>query len=150
MAVIVKLEVKPPRFPVVTHEGLVKLIPVAPHITTALEEVEGQISVRKVYENKGWVLLQDLYLQEGRQDLWQAWLDHRKALEQARKDSLQIESFPDKYLPREVHRRRAGHRPMAKTWKMPELPPVDMDEPEVPAPVKRGGRKPKVEIDPEG
>lgn len=143
MATIIKMEVAPPRYPVVTPEGAVKMVPLAPHVSTALESVDGEVVVKRAYESKGWVLLKDLYLQDGRQDLWKAWEDHQAARTKARKDSLQIDSFPDAYLPKEVHRRRAGHRPMAKTWKMPDLPPIDLSDEQEPAPAPRKGRPPK-------
>ncbi|MCY1055433.1 hypothetical protein [Nannocystis sp. SCPEA4] len=124
-----------------------KLVQVASNITTALEFDEGgEAVVTKSYERKGWVLLQDLYRQEGRMDLWKAWEDHRAAILAARKDGLSIAGFPDKYLPREVHRRRAGHRPESKAFSLPDLPAVDLSEPEVEAsPAPRKGRPPKAQ-----
>lgn len=144
----------PPRLPVVSPEGLVKLVAVASNITGALElDDEGNPVLVRSYARKGWEKLEDLYIREGRPDLWSTWQKHREAIETARREGLSIAGFPDKYLPREVQRRRAGHRPMSTLWVMPDLPEVSMDEPEVeeveaPAPVKRGGRKSKVEVEP--
>jgi len=155
MARVRSAYVDPPRYPVVSPEGLVKLVPVAQNITTALEfDEDGEVVMTKTYERKGWIMLETLYAQEGRSDLWSTWKQHRAALEAARKDGLSLPGFPDKYLPREVQRRRAGHRPQAVTWTMPDLPAVDMEGPaEVdldPAPALKRGRKPKVEpVDPE-
>lgn len=150
MARVIKAEVDPPRFPVVNAEGQIKLIPLAPHVSTALEVQDGEVVLRRSYERKGWAMLQDLYARENRADLWKLWKDHRRAIEDARRESQSPPPpFPDKYLPREVQRRRAGQRPTNSTFSFPDLPEVSMDEPEEfesePAPAPKRGRKPKVE-----
>lgn len=143
--------VDPPRIPVVTPEGIIKLVQVAANITGALElDEEGEVQVGKSYEKKGWVLLRDLYAQEGRMDLWTAWEGHRAAVMKARKEGMSVQGWPDKFLPREVQRRRAGHRPASTAYVLPELAPVDLSEEEsepAPAPGPKRGRK--VKMDPE-
>ncbi|WP_434424606.1 hypothetical protein [Nannocystis pusilla] len=129
-----------------------KLVQVASNITGALElDEEGQPVVTKSYERKGWVLLQELYNREGRVDLWSAWKAHRSATLEARKDGLSTPSWPDKFLPKEVQRRRAGHRPASTAYVLPELAPVDLSEDEIepaPAPGPKKGRKAKMDPEP--
>lgn len=146
--------VDPPKIHVVSPEGLVKPIMVAANIRGALElDDEGTPVLVRSYFKAGWAILRDLYMQEGRQDLWHAWEAYQEARKKAKKDGLQVPSFPDKYLPREVQRRRAGHHPESKQWVMPDLPEVSMEEPvedEVePVPAPKRGRKQKAEIEPQ-
>lgn len=132
-----------PRYPVVTPEGIIKLVACANNVTGALElDEDGTPAVVRSHVKKGWILLQDLYQQEGRMELWKAWADHQAARMRARKDGQKIPAFPEQYLPAEVQRRRAGHRPLAHTWSMPTFEPVSLD---APAPVGRGPGRPRKE-----
>lgn len=142
------LRVDPPRYPVVTHEGLIKLVAVADNITGALELVEGEVVVSRAHAKMAWILLQKLYEAERRMDLWQAWESHQLALRAARAQGQTIPAFPDEYLPAEVQRRRAGVRPNTTTWTVPILKPIvvelaaPVDAP-APAPVAAPARKAK-------
>lgn len=123
------MEADLPRYPVVTPEGLIKLVPCAVNVTGALEmDEDGTPAVVRSHAKKGWVLLQDMYRSEGRMDLWKAWTEHQIARQLARKDGMKIPAFPAEYLPQEVQRRRGGQRPMAHTWTMPVLAPVVVDD----------------------
>lgn len=134
------IEADLPRFPVVTPDGTIKLCACTLNVTGALEmDEEGSPAVVRSHAKKGWVLLQDLYAQEGRMDLWAAWSSHQTARLKARRDGQKIPPFPAEYLPAEVQRRRAGHLPIIHTWTMPVLAPVAVEEP------KKGPGRPKKE-----
>lgn len=131
MARLRDMESEIPRYPVVTGEGLIKLVACASNVTGALEvDEDGSPAVVRSHAKKGWVMLQDLYQQEGRMDLWQAWSSHQMARLKAKKDGQKIPAFPPEYLPEEVQRRRAGQTPVSHTWTMPVLAPVAISEPE--------------------
>ena len=130
------METDLPRYPVVTPDGLIKLVACAQNVTGALEmDEDGAPAVVRSHAKKGWVLLQELYQGEGRMDLWQAWTGHQVARAKAKKDGQTIPAFPSEYLPAEVQRRRAGQTPISHSWVMPVLAPVAVDEPKrAPAP----------------
>lgn len=132
------IEIEPPRFPVVSPEGLIKMVAVAGNIRGALEIGEAGIVLSRYHERQGWQLLQTLYQNEGRIDLWEAWQGHQAAHQAARRYKHSIDSFPAEYLPAEVQRRRAGARPNATVWKMPTLSPIKVD-----APADKPARAPK-------
>lgn len=112
----------PPRYPVVTDRGLIKLVAVAPGVNGALYEHNGRVKVNDEHEAAGWVLLEMLYEAEGRADLWQIYQDQQRA----RASGFDVDPLPAEYLPEEVRRRRAGHRPGRKKWTLPalEAPPA--------------------------
>lgn len=123
-------DINPPTIHVVNPHGLVKPVQVASNIRGALElDDDGQPVLVRSYAKSGWAILRDLYEAEGRMDLWRAWEAYQEARAQAKKESRPVPKFEDRYLPREVHRRRAGHLPSATVWTMPDLPPVDMSDP---------------------
>ena len=133
-----------PRFPVVTDSGLIKLVACASNVTGALElDEDGTPAVVRSHAKKGWVLLQELYSQEGRMDLWQAWQSHYQARLKAKRDGQKIPAFPSEYLPDEVARRRAGPTPNSHTWQMPVLAPVAISDPESAQNQKRGPGRPR-------
>jgi hypothetical protein len=80
------------------------------------------------HEAEGWELLEELFRKEGRQDLWQDWRDHQKAVVAARALKQTIEPFPVAYLPAEVQRRRKGFAPNKVTWTAPTRAPIVVDE----------------------
>ena len=125
----------PPRYPVVTKTGLIKLVMVAPGINGALFEYEGEIKVAPSHEKEKWVLLEKLYEDEGRLDHWAVWQDYQRA----RKAGMECDPLPDEYLPQEVLRRRAGHIPGKKRWSPPGAQPAVSEE-------KRGPGRPKKEV----
>lgn len=118
------ISIDPPRFALVSPEGLIKMVAVAENIKGALELVAGRVVLAREHEQAGWVFLEKLYADIGRQDLWQHWLKHRETLTAARRAGQTIAPFPDEYLPPEVRKRRAGHRPNAYKWEMPALEPA--------------------------
>lgn len=122
-----------PRYPLVTPEGIVKMVAVASNVKGALVMEEGSVMLSRFHEKQGWQLLQRMYVNEGRADLWAAWESHQAALQEARRRGQSIPAFPAEYLPAEIHRRRAGIRPNVHAWTMPELPPVVVDAPAKPA-----------------
>lgn len=131
MARLRDIDSDPPRYPVVTPEGMIKMCTVAQNISGALElDEDGAPVVARAHAKRGWTMLQAMYMDDGRMDLWKAWADHQAAKARARRDGQKITAFPAEYLPAEVQRRRAGHRPGAHTWQMPALDPVKVDEPE--------------------
>lgn len=113
-----------PLFPLVTPEGLIKMVGVATNIRGALEVDGGKVNLSRSHESAGWRFLQSLYDEDGRIDLWGAWKSHQAALREARRVGQTIAAFPDRFLPSEVHRRRAGQRPNVNTWTMPDLAPI--------------------------
>lgn len=136
-------DINPPTIHVVSPQGLVKPIQVATNIRGALElDEDGQPVLVRSYEKSGWSILKDLWIAEGRQDLWHAWGAYQEARQKAKKDGRPVPKFDERYLPREVHRRRAGHLPSATAWTMPDLPPTDMSDPveEDPVPQPKGKR----------
>ena len=118
-----------PRFPLVTPEGLIKLVGVASNVRGALEADGRQVVISRSHESEGWRFLKSLYDEDRRPDLWAAWESHQAALRVARRAGQTIAAFPDRYLPSEVHRRRAGQRPNVNTWTMPDLAPIVADPP---------------------
>ncbi|MBL9105185.1 MAG: hypothetical protein JNL82_29840 [Myxococcales bacterium] len=131
----------PPRYPVVTDRGLIKLVMVAPGISGALYKHNNTIKVSDEHEAAGWVLLEQLYKDEGRLDLWKIWQEYQ----QARALGHDADPLPDEYLPEEVRRRRAGQRPGRKKWSLPPLPAsvearTRLDDPEV-VEERRGRRR---------
>jgi hypothetical protein len=136
-----------PTFALVTPEGLVKMVGVATNIRGALEVVEGgRVVISRLHEAAGWKFLRELYAADGRLDLWGAWESHRDAVREARRKGQTIPAFPTKFLPSEVHRRRAGQRPNTATWTMPDLAPIVPDQPPIsadPDADKRPGRSKK-------
>lgn len=125
----------PPRYPVVTDKGLIKWVMVAPGISGALYEHNGRIKVSDEHESLGWVLLEKLYEEEGRPDLWQIFQSYL----QAKASGMEADPLPEEYLPEEVRRRRAGHRPGRKKWTPPTLPaaPVALEEKRAPGRPKK-------------
>lgn len=118
------ISIDPPRFALVSPEGLIKMVAVAENIKGALEIVAGRVVLAREHEQQGWAFLEKLYADIGRSDLWRAWQEHREALTAARRMGRTIAAFPDEYLPPEVRKRRAGQRPNAFTWQMPALEPA--------------------------
>lgn len=125
----------PPRYPVVNQNGLIKMIMVAPGISGALYfSTDGRLKVSDEHEAAGWVLLEKLYEDDGRPDLWAVFMDHQKA----KRSGMEADPLPDEYLPQEVLRRRAGHVPGRKKW----IPPVLAAQPEI---EKKGPGRPRKE-----
>lgn len=105
----------PPRYPVVTGAGLIKMCPVAGNVGGALYEFEGDILVAPSHAKAGWVLLRDLYEKEGRMEHWAVFGSYVAA----GKAGHERPAFPDEFLPAEVLKRRAGQTPGKKTWAPP-------------------------------
>jgi hypothetical protein len=130
-------------------EGLVKLVGVATNVRGALEVVDGRqvvISRSARVGRAGEFLQVAVRRADGRLDLWGAWESHRDAVREARRKGQTIPAFPTKFLPSEVHRRRAGQRPNTATWTMPDLAPIVPDQPPIsadPDADKRPGRSKK-------
>jgi len=116
-----------PLFPLVNPEGLIKMVGVATNIRGALEVDGNKVVLSRSHQSDGWRFLESLYDEDNRLDLWGAWKSHQAALRAARKAGQTIAAFPDRYLPSEVHRRRAGQRPNNHAWTMPDLAPIVAD-----------------------
>jgi hypothetical protein len=106
----------PERYPVVTKTGLIKMCPVASNLGGALTEYEGEVKVAFSHQKEQWVLLRDLYEKENRLDHFAVFENYRAA----KKAGHEVPPFPDKYLPAEVLRRRAGEVPGRKVWTPPD------------------------------
>lgn len=126
----------PPRYPVVNQHGKIKMVMVAPGISGALYSANGRIKVSDEHEALGWVLLERLYEEEGRMDLWAVYQSYTRA----REEGLEVEAFPEEYFPEEVKRRRAGHVPGRRKWVAPVLPVAP-----APEEAKRGPGRPRKE-----
>lgn len=136
-----------PRIPLVTGEGTIKMVAIAPGVTGALSAHKTRdgvvLKISAHHEGEGWEMLEDLYRKEGRMDLWQAWQAHREAVVAARRLGQSMDAFDPLYLPAEVQRRRKGHAPNKVTWTMPAVAPISMDEVAVPEPEKKGPGRPR-------
>lgn len=117
------ITVNPPRYPVVTREGLIKMCPVAGNTGGALYEFEGDVLVAP--SHKHWVLLKDLYEKEGRLEHWRIYQEYVEA----GRAGAERDPFPDELLPDEVLRRRKGHTPDKKKWTAPKLEARPADDP---------------------
>jgi hypothetical protein len=124
------VEDKLQRVPIVTEAGIIKMIAIASGITgavTASVDQRTRIATLRLspdHEAAGWSLLQDLYVAEGRLDLWKAWMDHQKAVASARELGQKLDAFPPQYLPAELQRRRKGFVPRKVNWTAPDLAPI--------------------------
>ena len=131
-----------PRLALVTPEGHIKMVDYANNVTGAVEVVDGLPVVSRGHERLGWRILEDLYREDGRADLYAVWEQHQTALLKARGRGGTIPPFPAEFLPTEVQRRRAGQRPNVITWKMPaNLKPVSMPSAEPAEPAERPAEK---------
>lgn len=106
----------PERHPVVTKHGLIKMCAVAGNIGGALIEYDGEVKVAYSHQKEHWVLLRDLYEKEGRLAHWKIYEEMRAA----KRAGAEVGDFPEKYLPDEVLRRRAGQVPGRKIWTAPD------------------------------
>ena len=108
----------PPRYPVVTDKGLIKMVMVAPGINGALYMSRGKVRVSDEHADLHWALLEDMCMDEGRPDKWAVCQSYFEA----KRLGLEVDGpLPDEYLPEEVLRRRAGVRPGRKKWTPPNL-----------------------------
>lgn len=101
------------------------------------------------HEAEGWSMLEELYRNEGRPDLWQDWKDHQKAVVEARVLKQDLAPFPESYLPAEVQRRRKGFSPNKVIWTAPTRAPIIVDDAgvvESAEPEKKGPGRPRKEI----
>lgn len=130
MARLRDVEDKLQRVPIVTEAGIIKMIPIASGITgavTASVDRRTQTATLRLsadHEAAGWSLLHDLYMAEKRPDLWKAWMEHQKAVTDAREIGQAMEPFPARFLPAEVQRRRKGFTPRKVAWTEPSLEPI--------------------------
>lgn len=111
----------PERHPVVTKTGLIKMCAVGGNLGGALVEYEGEVKVAYSHQKEHWVLLEDLYKAEGRMDRWKIYQDMRAA----KRAGAEVETFPDRLLPEEVLKRRAGQTPGRKVFVFPEETEAD-------------------------
>lgn len=115
----------PDRHPVVTKKGLIKMCAVASNVGGALIEFEGEIKISFSHQKEKWVLLRDLYEQDGRLDHWEVFKDYLAA----RKKGAEVPPFPEEFLPKEVLKRRAGEVPGRVVWTPPTLKPAADERP---------------------
>lgn len=106
---------EPVRYPVVTEKGIIKLCPAEGNVGGALILYEGEVRVSLSHDKRGWVLLRDLYEEEGHLDHFEIYEDSRRA----KRAGAVVKAFPDELLPAEVLRRRAGQVPGQKVWEPP-------------------------------
>ena len=134
-----RVDQDPDRHPVVTEKGLIKLIPVGAGINSALGiDDDGDVFVKPEYTKLGWVLLKDLYKSESKVKEWKLYKQYmqlrQKGMIPEGSDSDKVKepherSFPDKYLPSEVLKRRQG-KSKSKSGKIwtPDLESLDQFE----------------------
>ena len=131
----------PPRYPIVTDKGLIKMVAVAPGINGALYMFRGKVRVSDEHADLHWALLEDMCMEEGRPDKWQVC----KSYFEAKRQRIEVDGpLPDEYLPDEVLRRRAGHTPGRKKWTPPVLQ-TPASPPDGSGGPKRGKKSPHTE-----
>lgn len=97
--------------------GKIKHLPCAPQVShrwVAPFVTDGRVEygITPLYQRKGYVLLRDLFVAEGRYDDWAAYERHLADIQDNKRN---LKPFPEDRLPAEVRRRRAcGHDPVTE------------------------------------